>query len=231
MGLHDCDDEMDADFAQQLSDSAVDVTKASTMRSPKVQTVLDEYRDEKLNHITLVYGPIFNTVFRARGCMCRLNSDDSPFAPDIDFPWDHPCRLHYPPEVAEALGMDLKFPVPGYEPRKDRYFDRFGGHRAFANFILTDPLIGHTLSIRSLLPRDENGQLLPPTEMIAALQVESQRDALFEWQRDWRQWYFKRRSTYSPEELQKLEVLKLKMSQKAKEESGCKVTKRRDSFA
>lgn len=152
-------------------------------------------REEDLEHITIVWAPIWNMVFRSRGCMCRLGGDSSPFATDVDVPIETPCRLHFPQKIAAELGVELRCPQEGYEPDEDPYFDRFGGRMAFAAFIADNPIIKRSIDVRTLLPA---GSWSEASERLrAAGQVKHQREALLVWQKDYQEWYFEWRGNYS----------------------------------
>ena len=84
----------------------------------------------------------------------ELLSTWPPFAPDIDIPWESPCRLHCPDKVAKVLGPELKNPPDDYNPEQDPYFDRFGGHKAFKAFISSHSVLRRSIDVRKLLPSE-----------------------------------------------------------------------------
>jgi len=170
---------------ESMPESAVSVTPLGE----------DADREKDLEHITIVWAPIWNMVFRSRGCMCRLGGDSSPFARDVDIPFETPCRLHFPQEIAAELGVELKCPQEGYEPDQDPYFDRFGGRMAFAAFIADHPIIKRSIDVRTLLPAGSWSEA--SDRLRAAGQVKHQREALLDWKRDYQEWYFESRSKYS----------------------------------
>jgi hypothetical protein len=166
----------------------------------------DGDREMDLKHITIVWAPIWNTVFRSRGCMCRLGGDSSPFAKDIDITFETPCRLHFPRQIAVELGVDLKCPQEGYDPDQDPYFDRFGGRMAFAAFIATNPIIKRSIDVRTLLP---TGMWFEASDRLrAAGQIEHQREALLDWQKEYQEWYFDWRSKHKTEQMKRKKQLK-----------------------
>lgn len=110
----------------------------------------DDY-ENALQRVTMVYSPIFNWVFRSTFCRCRLAGDASPFANDLDFLWDAPCRLHFFDGVAE-YGIKLEKPDIGYNPEEDPYFDKYGGHLAFAAYISCHPMVMRSVDIGKLVP-------------------------------------------------------------------------------
>ncbi|GIZ38752.1 hypothetical protein CKM354_000215600 [Cercospora kikuchii] len=158
----------------------------------------DQDREFDLKHVTMVWAPIFNMVFRARGCMCRLGGDSSPFADDMDLPYESPCRLHFPQHIAAREGLELQSPPKEYDPDQDPYFDRFGGRMAFAAFIATNPIVERSLDVRSLLP--EGKWFEAANRLAAASQIKCQREALLDWQNDYQEWYFTWRSNRTKEE-------------------------------
>lgn len=166
----------------------------------------DGDREKDLKHITIVWAPIWNIVFRSRGCMCRLGGDSSPFAKDIDIAFETPCRLHFPKQIAVELGVDLKRPQEGYDPDQDPYFDRFGGRLAFAAFIATNPIVKRSIDVRTLLPA---GMWLEAYDRLrAAEQDEPARKALLDWQKDYQEWYFDWRSKHKTEQTRAMKQLK-----------------------
>jgi hypothetical protein len=166
----------------------------------------DADREADLKHITIVWAPVWNMVFRSRGCMCRLGGDSSPFARDVDIPFETPCRLHFPREIAVELGVELRCPQEGYEPDQDPYFDRFGGRMAFTAFIANNPIIKRSIDVRTLLPAGSWSEA--SDRLRAAGQIEHQREALLDWKRDYQEWYFVWRSNHSTEQMRPKEQLK-----------------------
>jgi hypothetical protein len=154
-------------------------------------------REEALKHITVVYAPMFNFVFRSAGCMCRLFGDSSPFGPDLDFVIECPCRLHYNPKTPEETGWKLQYPAKSYDPRQDPYFDRFGGQDVFAWYISGNKLIQRSLKWLRMLPPKA---VWHETEQRfkAAQRDEGQHNAMSEWTRDYHDWHFKLEGRYTP---------------------------------
>lgn len=172
-------------------------SKESIPKSAESVNLLGEDADREmdLKHITIVWAPIWNMVFRSRGCMCRLGGDSSPFAKDIDITIETPCRLHFPQQIAVELGVELNCPQEGYEPDQDPFFDRFGGRMSFAAFITDNPIIKRSIDVRTLLPAGSWSEAFD--RLRAAGQIEHQRGALLDWQKDYQEWYFEWRSKYS----------------------------------
>jgi hypothetical protein len=166
----------------------------------------DADREMDLKHITIVWAPISNMVFRSRGCMCRLGGDSSPFARDVDIAFETPCRLHFPQQIAVELGVELKCPQEGYEPDQDPYFDRFGGHMAFAAFIADNPIIKRSIDVGTLLPAGSWSEA--SDRLRAARQIEHQREALLNWQKDYQEWYFDWRNKHKTEQMKRKKQLK-----------------------
>ncbi|KAL9091748.1 MAG: hypothetical protein Q9159_001263 [Coniocarpon cinnabarinum] len=151
-------------------------------------------REDRLRRLTVVYAPIFNNVFRARICGCRLAGDSSRFAPDIDIKWDTPCRLHFFDEVAVRFDIKLTKPDKGYDPETDPYFDRFGGHMAFALFMGGEILVQRSIDVAKLLPM---GRLKEAEGALAQAWSNPQhRAALEEWRAEFIEGYFDWNSKY-----------------------------------
>jgi hypothetical protein len=204
-------------------------SKESIPKSAGSITTLGEDADREmdLKHITMVWAPIWNMVFRSRGCMCRLDGDSSPFAKDIDITIETPCRLHFPQQIALELGVDLNRPREGYEPDEDPYFDRFGGRMAFAAFIADNPIVRRSINIRTLLPAGSWSEA--SDRLRAARQIEHQREALLNWKKDYQEWYFEWRSKYSTTRIEPKK--QIKPSRRAKQhEAGKRLEIRRGSF-
>lgn len=152
-------------------------------------------REDRLRRVTMVFSPIWNFVYRAAICHCRLSSASSltPFCPSFDITIWQPCRLHYFDEMAEH-GINLTRPEPGYDPALDPYFDKFGGHAAFAAYIAIDPIVERSLNVRKLLP---HGTVDAAAAALGrAMCNEEQRSALEGWETEFHESYFKWRSQH-----------------------------------
>jgi len=177
-------------------------------------------REDCLQRLTVVYAPTMNIVYRARTCGCRLAGDASPFAPNLDLAWDTPCRLHFPAEATSKYGAVLHHPIASYDPASDPYFDRFGGHLAFATFISFHAVVRRSIDVRKLLPKDrlEEGA----AALQRALADPDHHAALLQWRDEFNQWYIKWKSEYGEEsERRKREV---------REKKKPRHSKRRGSF-
>lgn len=173
------------------------IPKSAVSVTPPVE---DADREEELKYITMVWAPIWNMVFRSRDCMCRLGGDSSPFATDVDIPIETPCRLHFPQGIAAELGVELQCPQERYEPDQDPYFDRFGGHMAFAAFIADNSIIKRSIDVRTLLPAGSWSEA--SDRLRAAGKVKHQHEALLVWKKDYQEWYFEWRGNYSTTQME-----------------------------
>ena len=205
------------DKSQWLPQSCAACSEARTTKDPH------DYEDS-LRIVTLVYSPLWNIVHRSQVCGCRLGGDSSPFTLDFDFMEPVPCRLHFFDQLCELEGIELTKPAEGYDPEQDPYFDRFGGHLAFACFIVNHPVVRRSIDTYKLLPVTREAEGFAKFE--EAWQDEEKRGALLEWRRDMEINYFKWRKRYGEES--KARVAELIGQTKGL--TGQKQRKRRDSF-
>ncbi|KAK5112866.1 hypothetical protein LTR85_011093 [Meristemomyces frigidus] len=177
-------------------------------------------REDRLQRVTVVFAPMFNYVFRAITCGCRIAGDASPFARDIDIPLETVCRLHFFDEAQEKLGLNLTQPAEGYDPEMDRYFNQFGGHLAFAAFIAVHPIVQRAIDVRKMLPSYKIAEAADALRIASG--VTEQGQALMDWQTMYNDWYMKWRSEHGREHEERMKQLR-------QLESPTSV-KRRDSF-
>lgn len=138
-------------------------------------------REDRLRRATMVFSPqIWNFGLPLR--RLPLPPQRAPahaFAPDCVFMLFEPCRLHFFDLPAEH-GIELARPEAGYDPETEPYFDKFGGHLAFAAYIAIDKIAERALDVRKLLP---SGRVHEAAEALGrAMRVEDQRNALQAWE-------------------------------------------------
>lgn len=155
-------------------------------------------KDPFLKNVTMVYAPIYNYVFRAMNCMCRLVGDSSPFAPDIDIILEEHCRLHFPAKVARALDIELENPPQDYQPEKDPYFERFGGRGAFVAFAARNIFVQKSVNVESLL-HPGLGWAAANEQLSVAWNVPVYQKALLDWSEDYKKSFIQWKMRIGPQ--------------------------------